>query len=220
MALDAYFSLLNGQKEFRWHCWDYTFTLLFLRNAMGLISDLEGNTEATSTSDLLSSKEPSWVMVGAAACLPRDALWVLPSSTVILKQIFPLAYASVLVADILMQASPLPRRGPRPLAVWQECIPRRATGGFLCNGHSWRRYPCTMPTVGLAPFPARIINRASGNALHLRGVWRGSTKGRGMPNRRGAGVSAALLKTLRVWFWYRGWVRTTWTGTPLKSRNH
>lgn len=41
---------------------------------MGLISDLEGNTEATSTSDLLSSKGPSWVMVGAAACLPRDAL--------------------------------------------------------------------------------------------------------------------------------------------------
>lgn len=39
----------------------------FLRNATGLIPDLEGNTEATSTSDLPSSKEPSCVMGRAAA---------------------------------------------------------------------------------------------------------------------------------------------------------
>lgn len=39
--------------------WGYTFTLLFLRNAMGLISDPEGNTEVTSTSDLPPSKGPS-----------------------------------------------------------------------------------------------------------------------------------------------------------------
>ena len=162
---------------------------------MGLISDLEGDTEVTSTSDLPSSKGPSWVMVRAAACQPWAALQVPPSSTgspVTLKQIFPLAHVSVLVAGILRHSS-----------VWQGCITRGATGGFLCNRCNWIRYPCTVPTVVSAPFPAGIINRASGIALHLCGVWRGSTKGRGMPNRRGAVVSAALLKTIRVWFWYQ-----------------
>lgn len=84
----------------------------FLSNATGLILDLEGDTEVTSTSDLSSSKEPSWVMGRAAACQPWAALPVPPSRTgvpVILKQIFPLAYVSVLVAGIL-----------RPPAIWQR----------------------------------------------------------------------------------------------------
>lgn len=53
----------------------------FLSNATGLILDLEGDTEATPTSDLLSSKEPSWVMGRAAACQPWAALPVPPSRT-------------------------------------------------------------------------------------------------------------------------------------------
>lgn len=82
----------------------------FLSNAMGLILDLGGDTEVTSTSDLPSSKEPSWVMGRAAACQPWAALPLPPSragSPEILKQIFPLACVSVLVSGIL-----------RPLAVW------------------------------------------------------------------------------------------------------
>ncbi|KAI1243525.1 hypothetical protein IHE44_0001153 [Lamprotornis superbus] len=50
-------------------------------NATGLILDLQGDTEATSTSDLPSSKEPSWVMGRAAACQPWAALTVPPSRT-------------------------------------------------------------------------------------------------------------------------------------------
>jgi len=50
------------------------------------------------------------------------------------------------------------------------------------------KVPITMPTVVLATFPAGINKRASGNALRLRGVWRGSTKGRAMSNRRDAVV--------------------------------
>jgi len=107
MALDAYFSLFNGRKEFWQHCWGYTFSLLFyLRNTTGLIFDLEGYTEVTSTSDLPSSEGPSCVMVRAAARQPWAALRVPPSRTVILEQIFPLAHTSALAADILTQASP------------------------------------------------------------------------------------------------------------------
>lgn len=135
-----------------------------------MISDLEGDTEATSTSDLASSKGPSRAMVRAAALQPWAALQVLPSRTVILKQIFPLAYTSVLAADILVQASPFPWSCQRSPAVWSGYIATGEMGGFSCNEQSWKRYPCTVPTVVLAQFPAGVNNRASGNVLYLHSV--------------------------------------------------
>lgn len=163
----------------------------FLRNATGLIPDLEGDTEATSTSDLPSSKEPSCVMGRAAALCCSASATLKTRFPVILKQIFPPACVSVLVAGIL-----------RPTAVWQRCITGGTTGGFLCNRHSWRRYQCTESTVILAPFPAET------NTELLKLLCTSMVPERAAPRAEcptGAvqWFSCSLEPYLRVWFWHQ-----------------